>query len=349
MKREKTEFKILEAYHGDSILIKTYDKDFNEFIILIDGGTATTFRYSLKKELNNISKIDLLILTHIDSDHIGGLIHLFTSKLIEKIEIGEIWFNHPEILRRGKGSNISVGQSESFLDLIKRVKPYTEILSIDKSMKKIDKNGIVFTILSPTNEILSHFENVYEDELKKAKKKVKKRKISIKKNDYGESLISLSENNYTPLKSIKDDIFNSTSIAFILQTLDLKFLLLADARPEVIEECLGELGYTINNKLDVDYVKISHHGSKNNTSQSLLSLINCSEYIISTNGGTADHHLPDRETIARIVHNKSRNKEKKLYLYFNYPVEVIARKIGNFISEEDLNNGNWIFQNKNEF
>lgn len=345
--RNKTEFKILEAFHGDCTLIKTYDKNYNEIIILVDGGTASTFRYSLRKELENISKIDLLILTHIDSDHIGGLIHFFTSKLIENIEIGEIWFNHPQILRINKGSKISVGQSESFLDLINRIKPNTTVSAISKSDKEIDKNGIIFTILSPTIEILSHFENVYLDELKK--EKGKQIQISSKKNINNQSLISLSEIDDFSSKSINDDIYNSSSIAFILQTFDLKFLLLGDSRPEIVEQSLREIGITTENKLDVKYMKISHHGSKYNTTQSLLTLINCSEYIISTNGGASGHKLPNRETIARIVYNKSRNKDKKIYINFNYPIEDISKRIGNFISEKDLEEGNWAYQYKNEF
>ena len=49
MIKNKTEINFLPAYNGDSTLIKTYDKDGNEFIILIDGGTPSTFEYVLKK------------------------------------------------------------------------------------------------------------------------------------------------------------------------------------------------------------------------------------------------------------------------------------------------------------
>ena len=51
MKRHKTEFIILEAFNGDSILVKTFDEGFEEFIILIDGATSSCFEHALKKEL----------------------------------------------------------------------------------------------------------------------------------------------------------------------------------------------------------------------------------------------------------------------------------------------------------
>lgn len=54
MSRTQTEFNIVPAYNGDSILIKTFDESEKEFVILIDGGTSATFDYSLKKKLKEI-------------------------------------------------------------------------------------------------------------------------------------------------------------------------------------------------------------------------------------------------------------------------------------------------------
>ena len=51
MTRNQTELNILPAFNGDSILIKTFDEYQKEFIILIDGGTPSTFEYSLKENL----------------------------------------------------------------------------------------------------------------------------------------------------------------------------------------------------------------------------------------------------------------------------------------------------------
>ncbi len=57
-----TQIKILKAQHGDCILIKTFDAERNPYNILVDGGTSSTFKYSLKKELKDIKVIHLLIL-----------------------------------------------------------------------------------------------------------------------------------------------------------------------------------------------------------------------------------------------------------------------------------------------
>ena len=52
-------------------------------------------------------------------------------------------------------------------------------------------------------------------------------------------------------------------------------------------------------RLSLDLFKVSHHGSQNNLSLELLELIDCSRYVISTNGSR--HHHPDPEAIARIL------------------------------------------------
>ena len=107
MQRNSTEFLVLPAYHGDCILIKTYDTSENEFVILVDGGTSQTYRYSLKKELEKIKRINILILTHIDSDHISGLIAFLKSSVLDTIIIDEIWLNHPDLIEFNEDELIS--------------------------------------------------------------------------------------------------------------------------------------------------------------------------------------------------------------------------------------------------
>ena len=150
MKRHQTDFAVLPAFHGDCILIKTFDNNNEEFIILIDGGTAQTFRYSLKAELKDFTHIDLLILTHIDSDHIAGLISLLKSSLIDNIVINEIWMNHPEIVEINNDELISTKQGDSLKDLILLKKPDVKLIEITTNDKSIIKQGVELIILSPT-------------------------------------------------------------------------------------------------------------------------------------------------------------------------------------------------------
>lgn len=260
--RTQTELNILPAYNGDSILIRTLNENQEEFVILIDGGTPSTFEYSLKKNLNGVKTINLLILTHIDSDHIGGLIKFFKNSLIDKIEIDEIWINQPltEFNQTSiEKAQISVRQAENFKTLIKERKPHSKIREITIEDNIINIEGLEFKILSPSIDVKNELYKVYEKEIKKAlaKQEAAKINISSRASVYSESLKQLSEINHKPDSSINSDIYNSSSIAFILKCPDVKLLLLADSRAEIVTERLRQLGHNAENPLEVDYVKIS--------------------------------------------------------------------------------------------
>ncbi|MCE6855099.1 hypothetical protein KSB09_19670, partial [Acinetobacter baumannii] len=67
---------------------------------------------------------------------------------------------------------------------------------------------------------------------------------------------------------------------------------------------------------------------KHNTSLDLLSRVNCSNYLISTNGKVHNH--PDLETLARIIFY---NKDKNTKIYINYELNNIP-----YWFLEELNN-----------
>jgi beta-lactamase superfamily II metal-dependent hydrolase len=351
MLNKPSSFKMLKAYNGDCIVIRCNNEQGNEINILIDGGTSSTFDYSLKKEIKELKFIDLIILTHIDSDHIGGLIRFFKNSIINRIEVKNIWVNFPDIIEIPSGEKISFGQAKTLESLIKEKMPNAIINNyIHSENGTLFFEGIEITIISPTKEILTTLYNSWP-RIKESEKELDESKTNISKDNgltNDKHLSKLNKIPFKPDKSTFNDLINASSIAIILESADLKLLLLADSRPEIIEKYLIE-NYSTEKKLKVDYVKVSHHGSKNNTSQEMLNYIDCDNYIISTNGGASKHKHPSRETIARIVYNENRCFKTKRYIHFNYPIEGIRKRIGDFINDEDVNEGNWEALNKNEF
>lgn len=85
--------KLVPAEYGNSIIIRIEDDTIVN--ILIDGGPKSTFDKFLKKEINTIVNqgeiIDLLVCTHIDDDHIKGLIPLVQN--FNDSFIGDVWHN----------------------------------------------------------------------------------------------------------------------------------------------------------------------------------------------------------------------------------------------------------------
>ena len=90
--------KVLKALNGDSIII-SYGDDRLHYI-LVDGGRGKLCFHQLCKFIDEIKekkgKIDLLVLTHIDSDHIDGILRLFSNQDFDFSIIEQMWFNFGE-------------------------------------------------------------------------------------------------------------------------------------------------------------------------------------------------------------------------------------------------------------
>lgn len=85
--------KAFPASYGDSFLIQ-FEYEEKKYNILIDCGFKNTYTNYIKSELDSIEKLDLLVLTHIDDDHIKGAVELFTDyDVLKKLDIKNIWFN----------------------------------------------------------------------------------------------------------------------------------------------------------------------------------------------------------------------------------------------------------------
>lgn len=97
---------MLPAASGDCIYLEFPDSDFR---MLIDGGYAKTYQKYLKKFLLKLAaegkRLNLIVVTHIDDDHISGIRALLkengNSRNPRIIEIDEIWFNGLESMYYG--------------------------------------------------------------------------------------------------------------------------------------------------------------------------------------------------------------------------------------------------------
>ena len=143
------------------------------------------------------------------------------------------------------------------------------------------------------------------------------------------------------------ELANAASIAFVLKCDGLSILMLGDSYPQSVEKYLrGVKGYSEENPLVVDFVKVSHHGSRNNTSNSLLDIIKCNKFLISTNGGKNGSSHPDRTAIAHILCHPRRKKEEIVHLYFNYGFEIIERVGAKFLNEGECETWNFEIHEK---
>jgi beta-lactamase superfamily II metal-dependent hydrolase len=321
--------RLLQANNGDAIHLKFKDKSENPCNILIDGGTSDTYIFKNKKNKiqdgdlkitveqikANKEFIDLLILTHVDDDHIGGILKWFGQDSQAKDLVRKVWFNSGRLIseyfqqkeisenlltiKNDNSLNTSISQGVVFEDYIEENNIWDR--RIIKSRDEIDIFGLKFTILSPS-----------ENQLKGLLTKWKKESTIVNTSRINDYSVSLSELITSDSFSEDSSIHNGSSIAFIVENQNKKLLFLGDAHPQTIIDSLTGMGYSSQNPLNVDFVKLSHHGSKANTNNELLNLIQSENFLISSDG--SKHNLPDKQCLARIISSK-----KKVNLYFNYP------------------------------
>ena len=116
------DLKFIPAFNGDCILLSFFDQDQVRRNILIDGGISRTYPKYLKNEITILvdkgENIDLLIITHIDDDHIGGIIKIYEDATLNRDLIKQVWFNSGNLLsdffnsRRDKTREVSIIPSD---------------------------------------------------------------------------------------------------------------------------------------------------------------------------------------------------------------------------------------------
>lgn len=121
---------MLPAAHGDSLWI-TYGSLDDPRYILIDGGMRYTYKHLRNRILAlppGHRRLELLIITHVDADHIEGCIRLLQDEKLG-LDIREIWFNgQPQIdgLPDPAGDQLGPEQGEFLGALIRQYEDETD-------------------------------------------------------------------------------------------------------------------------------------------------------------------------------------------------------------------------------
>lgn len=198
--------KFFNAKNGDAIHLVTE----NGNNILLDMGYLETYSNHIKKHIaeiaNDNQKVDLLIISHIDQDHIGGALSFLqdvNNNEFDKTLINEIWHNSyrhlnlpkvknisPEdysVLKELKGKfeaenrkefisigdkEISAKQGSSLAGLIYKLGiPWNEIFEgksvLDNS--RVDFDDFIITTLAPNLSILEKLKSFWRNELLRSK------------------------------------------------------------------------------------------------------------------------------------------------------------------------------------
>ena len=349
---------MLPARQGDALWIE-YGKAADPHRILIDGGFRTTIR-TVEKRIRELAQasptgkchFELGVVSHIDADHIEGLIEMIGAPL--PVSFGDFWFNGrkhldvPAVEFSPTDDAMLGGKHGLFLDTVLEATktPWNKNFRGGKIVvppgKKTPRTvtlpgGMKLTIMSPTqaklDELAEHWDDEVHDagldaatfeEILRAMDKLHYRTGALdaqllrRKKPTGpvdiEALLEEPD-------GADDTAANGSSIAFLAAYEGRSCLFMADAHPDVMLASIDRMvGKT--KRLPVGAVKLSHHGSGNNVTLELLKRIDSRMFLVSTNGGGGHYH-PDRSAMAKLIAGKWRPRRKAypITILFNYRSE----------------------------
>ncbi|MBD8527427.1 ComEC/Rec2 family competence protein [Pseudomarimonas arenosa] len=328
---------MLPAKEGDCLLLSYGAPDARRHV-LIDAGRNWTYKNALANLLaeQEIKTLELLVVTHVDRDHIDGMLALMRDPALD-IKVRSIWFNTWAHL---EGESITVVDTEDDDTEAFGAKMGEELsgLIVEKGWAWNSQFGgaavvvsdtacgniitldeLKLTLLSPTRAKLDELKPEWVKECRKAgitPGAVLKEYVLNEEDDELESFgaINIDLLAAEPFSGDHSEA-NGSSIAFLAEYGGRRILLAGDAHEDVLVPQLQALGATPTTPLAIDAFKIPHHGSKYNVSKDLLQLIDCKHYLISTNGNYFKH--PDDVAIARLIKFGGDNPT----LHFNYDTQ----------------------------
>lgn len=301
----------IQAENGDSLLV-SYGRHEKLYHLLIDGGTTGTIDKLIETLKHQRSgdrlRLEALVVTHYDLDHIQGILELLRNPPAW-LDINDVWFNG----RRHLMPQDLLGYEEG-MELSKLIRDrYSWNAAfggnVIRSGERITlPDGMIISVVSPGEpelaklaaEWLAGKEPAQEVEME-AVADLLGRKDTWPPDAF--TMASLE-------KSSKDSsAANGSSIALVLEFDGKRALLTGDAFSSVVLSGIKHFWPTEG--IELDLFKLSHHGSKRNTDEKLLSAVKCRTFLFSTNGRI--HFHPDNALIARIL-----SYSREPLLIFNY-------------------------------
>jgi hypothetical protein len=343
---------MLKAGWGDCLWIEYGNRDAPKRI-LIDGGITSTYNL-LEERILALPKDDryfeLFVITHVDGDHIEGAIKLLGRTDKMGVTFGDIWFNGYKELQVPEDR--MGGMYGEFLSALIEAKGLPHNRAFNETpgtnhpvavaetggppLIELDEN-LTATILSPTPQKLKDLIPRWIEEIEKAGLQPEspietvleflENRSALKPEDdlLGDEDDGLDIEGWAALDFPEDhEEPNGSSIAILFEFRDeedgkvKKCLMTGDAFPSVLSSSLRCLIDTEEGRLELDVLKMSHHGSRKNTSVELLKMIDCKTFMFSSSGQRFKH--PNKETIARVLVNQKKGNVPSLY--FNYLSEL---------------------------
>ena len=357
---------VRRARKGDALLLH-YGPPDSPGLAVIDGGPKGVYRPHLRPRLAAVRDqrgledhqplpIDLLMISHVDDDHIQGILDL-TRELREAVgppfaAIRRLWHNSfdtiigklPKELTAGVQAQFGAAALEGDLPAdatIEGVDDEDEEVA-ESALKVLASIPQGFRLRLDAERLEIPLNPQTDGKLLMASSAV----VSLPKglaltvvNPLKPELLALQAKHDAWLQKLKDEgktpeealaafvdrsVTNLSSVVVLARAGGKTILLTGDARGDKILEALEELGVVpAGGTLRVDVLKVPHHGSANNVAPTFFQRIVADHYVMSGNG---EHGNPERQTIEML---RAARGTDPFHLHLTYPLAEIdvERKI----------------------
>ena len=355
-------FEFLPAFQGDCFLIHAGTES-KPALIMVDGGPGGTYNGFLKPRLMEIRKerglddmtplvIDRVIVSHVDDDHINGVIELFRDIRNAKLngdpppfKVLGLWHNSfDEVIGNDEVKAATVQFGTASMAPVMDDLPTDEQFDTGLILQSIAQ-GNELRDLANSDELQIPINDDFGGLIKSTPGKKTARKVGgITFTVVGPRASELAElqkehdkwlkerkkagKPITPgsmLQAVTDEsVANCSSIVVLADDGKRKALLTGDARLDFILGGLEDIGLIAKGgALDVDLFKLPHHGSDRNVDVPTLKRIHAKQHLFTGNGLFGN---PERHTIEML---RDARPGAAMELYLTYPIAEIdpTRKI----------------------
>lgn len=293
--------------------------------------------------------VDVVLVSHIDDDHIRGILDLTHEQRRRaaglRLAVTSLWHNSfddllstkPDELTSGFGTasilagtdanlfaGVEIGDSEeeAAAQAVLASVPQGRTLRDDAAdlgwkpnhkfkgkliltspeVAPVDLSGVAITVAGPMQKELQALQDMHDQWLRR------------RKNDGTRPTASAM------LAAFVDkSVPNLSSIVLLAECDGKTMLLTGDARGDKIVEGLEMCGKLAKGQtLNVDILKVPHHGSDNNLETSFFERITADHYVFSGNG---DYGNPERATLQMLL--DARGADNAYTIHLTYPIEEI--------------------------
>src|SRR5688572_15720187 len=347
---------VRRARKGDCLILH-YGTEGDPGLVLIDAGPAQVYKPQLKPRLAEIRAVrgiasngqlpvDLLMVSHIDDDHINGILEL-TGELVvaqdEKkplpLKVRSFWHNTFDDIIGNNPEELLAAITAQFGPASLSGEPDTEGLDPDAA-KVFASVGQGFRLRDDVRKLKLRLNPEFDGQLVMAAEGTESLEMGkgltlIVAGPMKAELVALQKDHDAFLKEQKDkkktnaapasftdtSVPNLSSMVVCAEVDQKRMLLTGDARGDKILKGLELVGILKpKGKMHVDVLKMPHHGSDRNMKLEFLQRITADHYVFS---GDGEHGNPERGTLEMLLQARG---DADYSIHLTYPIDEVDVK-----------------------